>query len=77
MPDDLATQTEKLVSNEQAKLTATLFNNVAVAFVVAGVVVPLVALAFGTAGPGTRSWFGLSVVWMSVAFVIHWIAPII
>jgi hypothetical protein len=34
----------KLVHNEQMKLGATLFNSVAVAFIVTGLVVPVVAV---------------------------------
>lgn len=48
--------TSKLVANEQAKLAATLFNNVAVALIVAGVIVPVVAIAYGTTVPTGRFW---------------------
>jgi len=46
----------KAVVNEQRKLAATLFNNVAVAFIVTGFVVPIVSLAYQAAAPRGRYW---------------------
>ena len=46
----------KLVINEQRKLAATLFNNVAVAFIVTGFVVPIVSLAYPASAPKGRYW---------------------
>lgn len=54
MTDD--TDGPKLIHNEQLKLAATLFNNVAVAFIVTGFVVPIVALAYQAAPPRGRYW---------------------
>jgi hypothetical protein len=47
-----------LVHNGQVKLAATALNNVGVASVVTGVIVPLVARAASSATPGSRYWAG-------------------
>ncbi len=44
----------KTVHNEQLKLAATAFNNLGVAVIVTGIIVPVVALAYQTAVPKTR-----------------------
>ncbi len=49
-----AAMTAKLVRNEPAKLGATFFNDIAVAFIVADVIVPLIAFACGIVVPTRR-----------------------
>jgi hypothetical protein len=63
-----------LVRHEQRKLVATLFNNVAVAFIVTGLVVPVVALAYGTTVPRGRYWVGYALLWLVMAGVNHQMA---
>ena len=61
----------RLVRNEQAKLAATFFNNIAVAFIVAGVIVPIVASAYGTAVPTGRFWIAYILLWLVMAYTNH------
>lgn len=42
---------QKLIANERIKITALLLNNCAIATLGSGVIVPSVALAYGTAFP--------------------------
>ena len=61
---------------EQTKLTATLLNNLALAFIVAGFVAPVVA--FTQRAVSSPPLDGLtvlfSVVWLSVGVVLHLVA---
>ncbi len=72
MTDD--TDGPKLIHNEQLKLAATLFNNVAVAFIVTGFVVPIVALAYQAAPPRGRYWVVYVLLWLATAGLNHQIA---
>ena len=64
----------KLIRNEQLKLAATLFNNVAVAFIVTGFVVPIVALAYQATEPRGRYWIAYVLLWLATAGLNHQIA---
>jgi hypothetical protein len=64
----------KLVHNEQMKLGATLFNNVAVAFVVTGLVVPVIAFTYGTSLPRSPYRMAYAMLWVAMAAVNHQIA---
>ena len=64
----------KLVINEQRKLAATLFNNVAVAFIVTGFVVPIVNLAYQAPAPRGRYWAAYVLLWLVTAAANHQIA---
>jgi methylmalonyl-CoA mutase cobalamin-binding subunit len=64
----------KTVHNEQLKLAATAFNNLGVAVIVTGIIVPVVALAYQTALPKTRYWAAFAVLWSLVGAVLHLIA---
>ena len=65
---------EKTTINEQRKLAATLFNNVAVAFIVTGFVVPIVSLAYQASAPKGRYWAAYVVLWLVTAAANHQIA---
>ena len=58
----------KLIHNEQTKLTATVANAVAIAFLIGGGVAPLLSVSSGT--PGVLALV-LSPVWFCVGVVIH------
>ncbi len=61
-----------LIHNEQIKLTATALNNVAVAFVIAGFVGPMVAVGYGSAAMARDSIAILvSIIWLFVGFILH------
>jgi hypothetical protein len=64
----------KLVHNEQMKLGATLFNNVAAAFIVTGFIVPTITYTYRTAVPQSRYWIGYAVFWLATAGLNHQIA---
>jgi hypothetical protein len=64
----------KVVRNEQLKLTATAINNLAVAFVVTGFIIPVAALAYQAAFPKTRYWAGFAILWIVAAVVLHYVA---
>jgi hypothetical protein len=67
-----------LIHNEQTKLTATALNNVAVAFVIAGFVGPMVAVGYGTAALARDAVaIVVSIVWLLVGFILHSIAKLI
>ena len=61
----------RLVFNEQVKLTATAFNNIGVASIVTGVIVPLASHVSATAAPGGRYWGWFVVLWFVVGGVFH------
>jgi len=73
-PGSGETARRTLVRNEQLKLAAILFNNVAVAFIVTGFVVPVVALAYGNAVPRGRYWIVYAILWLVMAGLNHQIA---
>jgi hypothetical protein len=61
-----------LIHNEQTKLTATALNNVAVAFVIAGFVGPMVAVGYGSEAMARDSIAILvSIIWLFVGFILH------
>jgi hypothetical protein len=64
----------KLVHNEQMKLGATLFNNIAVAFIVTGFIVPVIAFAYRTAAPRGNFWIGYALLWLVTAGANHQVA---
>jgi hypothetical protein len=66
------------IHNEQTKLTATALNNVAVAFIIAGFVGPLVAYGFGsTTLPPTVSTVVVSVSWLLIGLILHLLARLV
>jgi hypothetical protein len=59
-------------------LTATALNNVAVAFVIAGFVGPMVAVGYGSAAMARDGIAILvSIIWLFVGFILHSIARLI
>ncbi|MCJ2142774.1 hypothetical protein [Methylobacterium sp. E-066] len=64
----------KLVHNERTKLSATMFNNIATAFLVGGGVGPVLGLA---STPASSWQLILSPVWIVVGFVLHFGARLI
>jgi len=68
-PDDAARR--KLVRNEQIKLTATLWNNLAVAFLVTGAIAPIVALTYGISTPHGEVWGEFLLLWVTLGGVLH------
>ena len=60
-----------LIRTEQLKLAATFFNNIAVAFVAAGVIVPAVAAAYQTGAPQGRFWIVYAIFWVVMAGANH------
>jgi hypothetical protein len=60
-----------LVHNEQLKLAATAINNIGVASVVTGVVVPMVARVSATAPSTSRYWGLFMVLWGLLGLVCH------
>ena len=67
-----------LVHNEQTKLTATALNNVAVAFVIAGFVGPMVAVGYRSAAMARDGIAILvSIIWLFIGFILHSIARLI
>jgi hypothetical protein len=65
-----------VAQNEQTKLLATGLNNIAVAFVVIGVVTPITAASFGVASAPHLSWstLGFAVIWFCAGAGLHWLA---
>jgi hypothetical protein len=59
------------IHNEQVKLVANLLNTLAAAFVVTGVIVPLIAHVYGTSVPTGRLWMAYGPIWVAVAFGFH------
>lgn len=62
-----------LIHNEQTKLTATALNNVAVAFLIAGIVAPLVTHAQQPVPPSGWAIL-LSLAWLLSGFILHVVA---
>jgi hypothetical protein len=67
----------KLVHNEQAKLSATALNNVAVAFVVLGIVTPMIGLAQVRALPTEAASYVVSLGWLLTGAILHLTARLI
>jgi hypothetical protein len=63
-----------LVHNERTKLTATALNNVAVALIVTGFVVPVVGLGQRTDLPAAAGQLWFSFVWLVTGSVVHYVA---
>jgi hypothetical protein len=59
-----------LVDNEQTKLTATALNNIAVAFVIAGVVAPVVQYG-GTQPLLSAAPIAFSLIWLLAGEILH------
>jgi hypothetical protein len=66
-----------LVYNEQTKLTATALNNVAVAFVVAGFVAPVVGFANGLELRLGVASTTFTAVWLATGLILHVTARLI
>ena len=66
-----------LVYNEQTKLTATALNNVAVAFVVAGFVAPVVGFANGLELRLGVASTTFTAVWLATGLILHLTARLI
>ncbi len=62
--------------NEQTKLLATAINNVAVAFVILGVVTPLTAVSFGVvSAPPPSPWTAFfAAIWFCTGAGLHLLA---
>ena len=63
-----------LIHNEQAKLSATLLNNLAMAFIAAGVVTPLIAYFYGVGGSAPIGVIRLAAgagIWFLTGIGIH------
>ncbi|HEX8165479.1 MAG TPA: amino acid transporter protein [Beijerinckiaceae bacterium] len=63
-----------LVENEQAKLTATYLNGIAVAIAAVGGIAPGVAFLVQDTGPGAARVTFISLVCLSVSGVLHYAA---
>ena len=72
MPDQA--EQHRIIRNEQLKLLATLFNNIAAAFIVTGFIVPIIALAYQTAIPRGQYWIAYALLWLATAGLNHQIA---
>ena len=57
--------------NEKRKITATALNNIAVSFIVTGVVVPVVSAAYRVSIPKTSLWWLFAVVWVATGLGFH------
>ncbi len=61
----------KLIANERIKITATLLNNCAAAALGTGVIVPIAALAYGTAIPKSPYYLLIAVGWLIAGLGLH------
>jgi hypothetical protein len=66
-----------LIHNEQTKLTATALNNIAVAFIIAGFVAPVVGLGQRLDAPGDVLSIVLSVIWLGTGSILHLCARLV
>lgn len=64
----------KTARNERRKITATALNNLAVSFVVTGVVVPIIGLAYTMTYPQDQIWFALAALWLMLGIGFHLVA---
>jgi len=67
----------KLIHNEQAKLSATAVNNIAVAFVVVGIVTPLVGFSQSPIAPPNAVSLVVSFGWLLTGAILHLCARLI
>jgi hypothetical protein len=63
-----------LTRTEQTKLTATFLNNLALAFIVAGFVAPVVAFTQRASQPFSELPILFSIIWLSVGLILHLVA---
>jgi hypothetical protein len=66
-----------LTHNEQTKLTATALNNIAVAFVVAGFVAPVVGFGQAQQVPSDLFTIVFNLAWLLTGFALHLTARLI
>ena len=66
-----------MIHNEQTKLTATALNNTAVAFLVAGFVVPLINYAQHPEPLADGKAILLSIIWVVVGLTLHIVARLV
>lgn len=64
----------RVARNERRRLTATFLNTIAVAFVVTGVIVPMISLTYQLTTPQTRCWPIFSLAWFAFGIGLHLIA---
>ena len=66
---------ENAAYNEQTKLLATCLNNVAVAFIVIGVITPITAVSFGipNAPPLSFATAAFAILWFCAGVGLHWV----
>lgn len=69
--------TTKTSRNERIKLLATTLNTIGLAFLVPGVVVPLVASLYGSDPPKSPYWVEFAVWWAVLAIIMHFFARIV
>lgn len=67
----------KLIQNEQAKLSASAVNNVGVAFVVVGIVTPVVAYAQSPSPTTSVLPLVISGIWLLTGAILHLAARLI
>ena len=60
--------------NERRKITATALNNLAAAFLVTGIIVPVVSTAYGLPSPKARYWPAFALLWLASGTGLHWAA---
>ena len=61
----------KASRNERIKLLASTLNTIGLAFLVPGVVVPLVTLLYGADPPKSPYWLQIAVWWAVQAVILH------
>lgn len=61
----------KASRNERIKLLATTLNTIGLAFLVPGVIVPAVALLYGSDPPRSPYWLEIAVWWAFQAVILH------
>ncbi len=66
--------TNKAARNERRKITATAVNNVGVAIIVTGIVVPSVSIAYQMTLPQTKYWSIFALLWLIRGLGLHAIA---
>ena len=70
---------ESAAFNEQTKLLATCLNNVAVAFIVIGVVTPITSVSFGipNAPPLSFGTAAFALLWFCAGAGLHWVGRLV
>ena len=61
----------KTARNERIKLLATTLNTLGLAFLVPGVIVPLITLLYGADTPKSPYWLEIGVWWAIQAVILH------